>query len=110
MQGRTTIAAALWFVAIGLLNNRKSLARTARFIDYARYLNAWFDVVELGAKVTLVGHDWGGALAFHQAFRHPNAIAAIAYMETFVQPRRRVDLSAAAQDSSAACARPKASG
>src|SRR6478735_8704813 len=32
-----------------------------RFADHARYLDAWFDALELDG-VTLVGADWGGAL------------------------------------------------
>src|SRR3979409_1701277 len=34
-----------------------------RFGDHARYLAAWFDALGLN-DVMLVGHDWGGALAF----------------------------------------------
>ena len=41
------------------------------FRDHARYLDAWFDALGLAHNVTLVGHDWGGALAFHWAHRHP---------------------------------------
>ncbi len=28
-----------------------------RFVDHARYLDAWFDALDLG-EVVLVGHDW----------------------------------------------------
>ncbi len=43
---------------------------------------------ELGAldDVTLVLHDWGGALGFDWARRHPGKVRAIAYMETIVRP------------------------
>src|SRR6266542_4063411 len=34
-----------------------------RFADHARYLAAWFDALALD-DVVLIGHDWGGALAF----------------------------------------------
>jgi haloalkane dehalogenase len=37
-----------------------------RFIDHARYLDAWLDALELD-DITFVGHDWGGAPAFHWA-------------------------------------------
>jgi pimeloyl-ACP methyl ester carboxylesterase len=40
------------------------------FDDHARYLDDWFDVAGLD-HVVLVGHDWGGALAFDWAARHP---------------------------------------
>src|SRR5579863_5923974 len=33
-----------------------------RFADHARYLDGWFDALDLD-EVVLVGHDWGGALA-----------------------------------------------
>jgi len=36
------------------------------FTDQARYLDAWFDALGL-RDVVLVGHDWGGALAFDWA-------------------------------------------
>src|SRR6266498_3001957 len=32
-----------------------------RFVDHARYLDAWFDALAL-SRVTLVVHDWGSAL------------------------------------------------
>ena len=55
-----------------------------RFVDHARYLDAWFDALAL-QRVTLVGHDWGGALGFHWARRHPDRIAAMAFMETIIK-------------------------
>lgn len=58
-----------------------------RFFDHARYLDAWFEALELRSDVVLVLHDWGSALGFHYAHRHPERIAAIAYMEALVQPR-----------------------
>jgi haloalkane dehalogenase len=56
-----------------------------RFVEHARYLDAWFDALAL-EHVTLVGHDWGGALGFHWARRHPDRVAAVALMETIVRP------------------------
>jgi len=56
-----------------------------RFVDHARYLDAWFDALAL-ERITLVGHDWGGALGFHWASRHPDRVAAMAFMETIVRP------------------------
>jgi haloalkane dehalogenase len=78
---------------IGMGLSGKPASCSYRFVDHARYLDAWFDAVGLDESVTLVGHDWGGALAFHFAHRYPKAVAAIAYMETFVQPRQWEDLS-----------------
>lgn len=58
-----------------------------RFADHVRYLDAWFDAVLPDGQVTLVLHDWGSALGFHWARRHPERVRAIAYMEAIVQPR-----------------------
>jgi haloalkane dehalogenase len=56
-----------------------------RFVDHARYLDAWFDALDL-SDVILVVHDWGSALGFHRAARFPRQISAIAHMEAIVQP------------------------
>ena len=37
-------------------------------------------------EVVLVGHDWGGALAFDWAARHPERVRGIAFFETIVKP------------------------
>jgi haloalkane dehalogenase len=55
------------------------------FADHARYLDAWFDALELD-RVVLVGHDWGGALAFDWAARHPDRVLGIAFLESVVKP------------------------
>ena len=67
------------------------------FDDHSRYLDAWFDALELD-QVVLVGHDWGGALAFDWATRHPSRVAGIAFFETMVKPLRSADLQPAAQE------------
>ena len=55
------------------------------FADHARYLDAWFDALGL-RDVVLVEHDWGGALAFDRAARHPDRVRGIAFTETIVKP------------------------
>jgi haloalkane dehalogenase len=55
------------------------------FADHARYLDAWFDALDL-RRVTLVIHDWGSALGFDWARRHAERVAAIAFMEAIVRP------------------------
>ncbi|MER6948908.1 haloalkane dehalogenase [Nonomuraea sp. NPDC000554] len=55
------------------------------FADHTRYLDAWFDALELD-DVVLIGHDWGGALAFDWASRHPGRVRGIAFTETIVKP------------------------
>jgi haloalkane dehalogenase len=63
-----------------------------RFLDHARYLDAWFEALDLRRNVTLVLHDWGSALGFHWASRYPERVRAIAYMESMVKPRDWKDL------------------
>lgn len=69
------------------------------FADHARYLDAWFDALGLD-DVVLVGHDWGGALAFDHAARHPGHVRGVAFFETFVKPMAWTDLSPQAAERS----------
>ena len=55
------------------------------FADHAAYLDTWFDALGLDG-VVLVGHDWGGALAFDWAARHPDRVRGVAFLETIVRP------------------------
>jgi haloalkane dehalogenase len=55
-------------------------------VDHARYLDAWFDALGLQRNVVLVVHDWGSALGFHWARRHPERVRGVAYMEAIVRP------------------------
>lgn len=55
------------------------------FAEHAAYLDAWFDALGL-EDVVLVGHDWGGALAFDWAARHPARVRGVAFTETIVKP------------------------
>jgi haloalkane dehalogenase len=66
------------------------------FDDHARYLDAWFDALGLD-RVVLIGHDWGGALAFDWAARHPGRVRGIAFTETIVKPMSWADFPAAAR-------------
>src|SRR5271169_1322327 len=52
---------------IGMGESGAAAGGSYRFVDHARYLDAWFDALGLTRNVTLVGHDWGGALGFHWA-------------------------------------------
>ncbi|QLY30811.1 haloalkane dehalogenase [Nocardia huaxiensis] len=62
-----------------------------RFVDHARYLDAWFDALGLD-QVVIVGHDWGGALGMHWAARHPERVRGIAVTETFLRPMEWSDM------------------
>ena len=61
------------------------------FAQHRDYLDGWFEVVHATANVTLVGHDWGAALAFDWARRHPDAVHGIVYMEAPVAAGRWTD-------------------
>ena len=76
-----------------------------RFADHARYLDAWFDALDVDG-VTLVGHDWGGALGFDWASRHPGRVTGIAFMETIVRPLTWGDWPVWARDMFQAFRRP----
>jgi len=75
----------------GMGQSGKSPKDAYRFLDQARYLDAWFDALELTKNVVLVLHDWGSALGFYRAYRYPDQVLAIAYMEALVQPRKWED-------------------
>jgi len=76
---------------VGMGWSGKSPGKAYRFVDQARYLDAWFEALELTRNVTLVGHDWGGPIAFYRARRYPAEIKAIAYFEAIVLPRTWAD-------------------
>src|ERR1700753_2483709 len=63
-----------------------------RFAGHVRYLDAFSAAVAGPEPLTLVLHDWGGALGFDWAYRRQQRVHAIAYMETFVAPLTLEDL------------------
>src|SRR5215470_18424762 len=73
---------------VGMGQSKRSPTFSYRFVDHARYLDAWFEALGLTRGVILVVHDWGSALGFHRAAQHPEQIKAIAYMEAIVRPMR----------------------
>lgn len=60
--------------------------KTYTFFDHQVYLEAFLAAKGIDRRVTLVGHDWGGPLVFDWGRRHPEAVKAVAYMETVVTP------------------------
>ena len=71
---------------VGMGDSGKAPAGAYRFADHARYLDAWFEALGLARNVVLVVHDWGSALGFHWARRHPERVRGVAYMEAIVRP------------------------
>jgi haloalkane dehalogenase len=58
---------------------------TYSFSDHARYLDAFVEAMGL-ERITLVGHDWGAALAWDFARRHPDKVVRLAFMEGVLPP------------------------
>ncbi len=56
------------------------------FVEHRRYFDALLEQLGVRENVTLVIHDWGSALGFDWARRHPDAVRGIAYMEAIVRP------------------------
>lgn len=81
---------------VGMGQSGKSPEQAYRFVDHARYLDAWFDGLGITSNVILVAYDWGSALGFYRAYRYPQQIQAVAYWEAIVKPRRWEDMSEAA--------------
>jgi haloalkane dehalogenase len=56
------------------------------FTRHREFLDGLLDALAVSDQVTLVVHDWGSALGFDWARRHPDQIRGIAYMEALVAP------------------------
>ena len=57
-----------------------------RFVEHRAFVDAFVDAVLPGDPVILVLHDWGSALGFDWARRHPDRVRGIVYMEAIVKP------------------------
>ncbi|NSL85287.1 haloalkane dehalogenase [Chitinophaga sp. Mgbs1] len=57
------------------------------FATNQKYLDALFEGLDVKKNITFVVHDWGAALAFDWARRHPQAVKGIVYMEPVIAPR-----------------------
>jgi haloalkane dehalogenase len=71
---------------VGMGNSGAAPDGAYRFVDHQRYLDAWFDALDIRRNAILVLHDWGSALGFAWARRHPERIKALIYMEGIVRP------------------------
>jgi haloalkane dehalogenase len=54
------------------------------FVEHRMYLDALLEEIGVIENVTFVVHDWGSALGFDWAYRHPDKIKGIAYMEAIL--------------------------
>src|SRR5262249_18171815 len=71
---------------VGMGNSGTAPSGSCRLVDHQRYLDAWFEAMGINKNVILVVHDWGSALGFSWAQRHPEGVKAIVYMEAIVRP------------------------
>lgn len=74
---------------IGMGDSEKlpeSGAEAYTFVEHRRYLDALLEALDVQERITFVVHDWGLALGFDWAYRHPEAVKGIAYMEAIVKP------------------------
>ncbi len=56
------------------------------YAGHREFLFEAWDALGIADNVTLVIHDWGSALGFDWAARHPDKVRGIAYMEAIVCP------------------------
>jgi haloalkane dehalogenase len=56
------------------------------FSRHRDFLDRLLDTLGVAENVTFVVHDWGSALGFDWAHRHPGSVRGIAYMEAIVAP------------------------
>lgn len=56
------------------------------FVEHRQYLDALLEALDVHERVILVVHDWGSALGFDWARRHPEAVKGLVYMEAIVKP------------------------
>ena len=61
-------------------------ANSYQFVEHRKYLDGAWKALGVERNVTLVVHDWGSALGFDYARRHPDTIKGICYMEAIVGP------------------------
>ncbi len=62
-----------------------------RFVEHREYLNNFIDTLIPDGKIILVIHDWGSALGFDWAFRNPDRVRGICFMEAIVGPIKSWD-------------------
>jgi haloalkane dehalogenase len=71
---------------VGMGDSGRAPAGSYRFVDHSRYLDSWFAAAVPARPVVLVVHDWGSALGFDWARRHPERVRGVVYMEALVRP------------------------
>src|SRR5262249_15889979 len=65
---------------------RESGPDSYRFVDHRQFLDGFLEELQITEKIVFVVHDWGSALGFDWARRHPTAVRGLTYMESIVCP------------------------
>ncbi len=68
------------------------------FFEHRSYLDRLLEQLGVHERVTFVLHDWGSALGFDWAYRHPEAVKGIVYMEPIARPLSWVSWPEATRD------------
>lgn len=68
------------------------------FQEHRRHLDEVLDALDVRGNLTLVVHDWGSALGFDWARRHPESVRGIAYLEALVRPTSWVEFPTQARE------------
>jgi haloalkane dehalogenase len=76
---------------VGMGNSGPEPNGRYRFVDHQRYVDAWLDALGIDRNVIFILHDWGSAIGFSWAERHPERVKALIYMESIVRPFRSWD-------------------
>ena len=56
------------------------------FVEHRQYFDGILEALGVTDNITFVIHDWGSALGFDWARRHPGKVKGIAYMEAIMRP------------------------
>ena len=75
------------FIGHGRSDKRQN--HSYRVEDLNKYLSAWFDTINLPAKVSVVGHDWGAVLGLYWSHVHSDRVEAVIHMESIPRPLNR---------------------
>ncbi|MCI0488604.1 MAG: haloalkane dehalogenase [Blastocatellia bacterium] len=62
-----------------------------RFADHYKYVEGFIEKMQL-KNITLVLHDWGGAIGFHYAVRHESNVKGIAFFEALLAPLPKLEM------------------
>ncbi len=85
---------------IGMGDSQKleaSGAESYSFVEHRLYLDELLRQLDVTTNVVFVIHDWGSALGFDWAYRHPEAVQGLVYMESIVRPLTWADWPDAAR-------------